>query len=150
MPETFSAKIFPPDTRFVSERTIKLGDNVSIGTQSCIEHHVDIAKGVRIHSQVFVPEYTKLEEGAWLGPNTVLTNAKYPRSANVKDKLAGPIVQQNAIIGANSTLLPGVVVGKDALVGSASLVSKDIPAGEVHYGNPAKGAKNKNEIEDYQ
>src|SRR5262245_56618255 len=53
----------------------KIGDNVSIGTLSVIEHHVTISNNVRIHTQAFVPEFSVLEEGCWLGPNVVLTNA---------------------------------------------------------------------------
>ena len=55
-----------------------IGNNVSIGSLSCIEHHIKIEDGVRIHSQVFVPEYSVLKMNCWLGPNVVLTNAKYP------------------------------------------------------------------------
>ena len=56
----------------------RIGDNVSVGTLSVIEHHVEIGDSVRIHTQAFIPEYSVLEEGCWIGPNVVLTNAKYP------------------------------------------------------------------------
>ena len=116
----------------------RIGDNVSIGTLSVIEHHVEIANGVRIHTQVFIPEYSVLEEGCWIGPNVVFTNAKYPLSPGVKDQLAGPIIRRGAKIGANSTLLPGVVIGENALVGAGSVVVRDVPAGAVVVGNPAR------------
>ena len=58
----------------------EIGDDVSIGSGSNVEHHVRIGKGVRLHSNVFVPELSVLEDGCWLGPNVVLTNAKYPAS----------------------------------------------------------------------
>ncbi len=64
----------------------RIGDNVSVGTLSVIEHHVEIADNVRIHTQVFMPEFSVLEEGCWIGPNVVLTNAKYPLSPGVKDR----------------------------------------------------------------
>ena len=115
-----------------------IGDNVSIGTLSVIEHHVKISNGVRIHTQVFIPEYSELKDSAWIGPNVVFTNAKYPRSPNVKNELSGPIVEANAKIGANSTLLPGVNVGENSLIGAGSLVSKDVAANSVVAGNPAK------------
>jgi acetyltransferase-like isoleucine patch superfamily enzyme len=124
----------------------EIGDNVSIGTLSVIEHHVKIGDGVRIHSQVFVPEYTILEEGAWLGPNVVLTNAKYPLSPDVKETLEGPIIKNGAKIGANATLMPGIVVGENALVGAGSVVVKDVPAGAVVIGNPARGIKMVSEL----
>jgi acetyltransferase-like isoleucine patch superfamily enzyme len=114
----------------------QIGDDVSIGTLSVIEHHVVIGNRVRIHTQAFV-EYSVLEEGCWIGPNVVLTNAKYPLSPGVKDSLAGPIIRRGAKIGANATILPGVVVGEYALVGAGAVVTRDVPAGAVVVGNPA-------------
>jgi acetyltransferase-like isoleucine patch superfamily enzyme len=116
----------------------RIGDNVSVGTLSVIEHHVEIANNVRIHTQVFIPEFSVLEEGCWIGPNVVFTNAKYPLSPGVKDQLAGPVIKKGAKIGANVTLLPGVVVGENALVGAGSVVVADVPAGAVVVGNPAR------------
>ena len=124
----------------------QIGNNVSIGTLSVIEHHVQIADGVRIHTQVFVPEFSVLEEGCWLGPNVVLTNAKYPLSPGVKDQLAGPVIRRGAKIGANATILPGIVVGENALVGAGSVVTKDVPAGAVVVGNPARMIRNISEL----
>jgi acetyltransferase-like isoleucine patch superfamily enzyme len=116
----------------------RIGDNVSIGTLSVVEHHVEIADNVRIHTQVFIPEFSVLEEGCWIGPNVVFTNAKYPLSPGVKDQLAGPVIKRGAKIGANSTLLPGVVIGENALVGAGSVVVDDVPPGAVVVGNPAR------------
>jgi len=116
----------------------RIGDNVSIGTLSVVEHHVEIGDGVRIHTQVFIPEFSVLEEGCWIGPNVVLTNAKYPLSPGVKDRLAGPIIRKGAIIGANATLLPGVIVGERALVGAGAVVVRDVEPGAVVAGNPAR------------
>ena len=115
-----------------------IGDNVSIGTLSVIEHHVKIGNNVRIHSQVFIPEYSVLEDNTFLGPNVVLTNAKYPFSPGAKHNLKGPIIKQKAKIGANSTILPGVVIGRNALVGAGSVVTRDVPDNGVVVGNPAR------------
>ena len=116
----------------------RIGNNVSIGTLSVIEHHVEIADNVRIHTQVFIPEFSVLEEGCWIGPNVVFTNAKYPQSPGVKDRLAGPRIRTGAKIGANATLLPGVVIGENALVGAGAVVVHDVPPGAVVVGNPAR------------
>jgi acetyltransferase-like isoleucine patch superfamily enzyme len=116
----------------------EIGDNVSIGTLSVIEHHVKIGNGVRMHSQVFVPEFTVIEDEAWLGPNVVITNAKYPLSTGVKETLAGPVIKKCAKIGANATVLPGVVIGVNSLVGAGSVVTKDVPDNAVVAGNPAR------------
>ncbi|MBF0495150.1 MAG: transferase [Deltaproteobacteria bacterium] len=118
-----------------------IGDNVSIGTLSVVEHHVSIGTGARIHTQVFIPEYTVLEDEAWLGPNVVVTNARYPRSPNVKAELKGALIKKNAIVGANVTLLPGVIIGERALVGAGSVVVGDVDDYAVYVGNPAKFIK---------
>jgi acetyltransferase-like isoleucine patch superfamily enzyme len=120
----------------------RIRNNVSIGSNSVVEHHVCIGNNVRMHSNVFVPEYSILEDGCWLGPNVVLTNAKYPRSPNAKKNLKGAVIRKNAIIGANSTLLPGVEIGENSLVGAGSVVTRDVPPGKVVSGNPATVIKN--------
>lgn len=119
----------------------EIGNNVSVGTLSVIEHHVMIGHDVRIHSQVFIPEYSILEDDVWLGPNVVLTNAKYPQSPRVKETLKGPTIKKGAKIGANVTILPGIVVGENALVGAGSVVTRDVPDGAVVVGNPARTIK---------
>ncbi len=116
----------------------EIGDRVSVGTGSVVEHHVKIGDGVRIHSQAFIPEFTILEEGCWIGPNVVITNARYPLAPGVKENLEGVTVRAGAKIGANSTLLPGLEIGKDALVGAGSVVTRDVGPGTVVAGNPAK------------
>ena len=116
----------------------RIGDNVSVGTLSVIEHHVEIGNNVRIHSQAFIPEFSVLEDDVWIGPNVVLTNAKYPLSRGVKESLQGPRIKRGAKIGANATLLPGVVIGDNALVGAGAVVVQNVPAGAVVAGNPAR------------
>jgi len=116
----------------------KIGDNVSIGSHSNIEHHIIIEDGVRIHSNCFIPEFSVLKKNCWLGPNVVLTNAKYPKSINVKSELLGPTIGEFAKIGANSTILPGIKIGKHALIGAGSLVVKDVPDYAIIAGNPGK------------
>jgi acetyltransferase-like isoleucine patch superfamily enzyme len=115
-----------------------IGDDVSIGTLSVVEHHVEIGDGVRIHTQAFVPEYSVLEAGAWIGPNVVLTNSRYPLAPDAKQMLQGPRVCAGAMIGANATLLPGVVIGAHALIGAGSVVTRDVEPRTIGAGNPAR------------
>lgn len=124
----------------------EIGDDVSIGTLSVVEHHVKIGNRVRIHTQAFIPEYTILEDESWIGPNVVITNAKYPKSPNAKNELKGAYVKKYAIIGANSTILPGVVIGERSLVGAGSVVTKDVANETVVAGNPAVVIKNINDL----
>lgn len=127
-----------------------IGDDVSIGTHSIVEHHVEIGDRVRVHSNAFIPEYSVIEEGAWIGPSVTFTNARYPLARDAKASLRGPIVRRGAKIGANATLLPGVVIGRDALVGAGSVVVRDVPDGAVVVGNPARVVRQVTDIEEYR
>lgn len=115
-----------------------IGDNVSVGTKTVIEFGTKIGNNVRIHSQAFIPEYSELHDNCWIGPNVVLTNAKYPKSIRSKEFLESVVIEENAKIGANATILPGVKIGKNALVGAGSVVTKDVPPNKIVAGNPAK------------
>jgi acetyltransferase-like isoleucine patch superfamily enzyme len=114
-----------------------IGDNVSIGTHSVVEHHVTIGDNVRLHTRVFVPEYSVLEDDCWLGPGVMITNARYPRSQNVKETLKGAHIERGALVGASAVLLPGIRIGARALVGAGAVVTSDVPPGAVVVGNPA-------------
>jgi len=127
----------------------EIGDHVSVGTHSIIEHHVRIGNHVRIHSNAFIPEYSVLEEGAWVGPHVVFTNALYPLSPDAKRNLEGPHLLSGAKIGANATLLPGVVIGRHALVGAGAVVVCDVPDGKVVVGNPARVVKDITDLSAY-
>jgi acetyltransferase-like isoleucine patch superfamily enzyme len=116
----------------------KIGNNVSIGTMTVVEHHIIIEDNVRIHSAAFIPEFTTLKNGSWVGPHVVMTNAKVPMSLDAKKNLKGPTLNSGAIIGANSTLSPGITIGEGALIGSGSNVSQDVSAKSVVYGTKAE------------
>jgi acetyltransferase-like isoleucine patch superfamily enzyme len=128
----------------------EIGDDVSLGSHSVVEHHVQIRDGVRIHTGAFVPEYSVLEEGSWVGPHAVFTNALYPLAADAKKVLRGPHLLAGAKIGANATLLPGVVIGVNSLVGAGSVVVRDVPNGVVVAGNPARLVRAIDDIDEYR
>ncbi len=126
-----------------------VGNDVGIGSRSIIEHRVTIGDRVRIHSAAFIPEFTVLEEECWIGPCVVITNAKYPANRHTKANLQGPVVKRGARIGANATLLPGVVIGEYALVGAGAVVTRDVPPHGVVMGNPARLTKRLSDLSAY-
>lgn len=128
----------------------RIGDQVSIGSHAVVEHHVTIGNHVRLHSNVFVPEFSVLEDDCWLGPNVVVTNARYPRSRKVKEHLRGVTIRRGAKVGANATLLPGITIGTNALVGAGAVVTHDVPDGVVVAGNPARVIERVEDIEEYK
>jgi len=123
-----------------------IGNNVSVGTKSDVQHHVTIEDDVGIHTLAFIPEFSVLKKGCWIGPNVIMTNAPFPRSSLAKENLKGATVEEDAKVGANATLLPGVTIGKNALVGAGAVVTKDVPAETVVVGNPAKQVKKVSEL----
>ena len=125
-----------------------IGDDCSIGSGSVVEFDVKIEDGVRLHSQCFVPEHSVLEAGCWLGPRVVITNARYPASRRTKQSLEPVRVGRNAKVGANVTLLPGIVLGDGCLIGAGSVVTHDVDAGSVVIGNPARPAGRVTDLRD--
>jgi len=127
-----------------------IGNNVSIGSGTDVEYEIKIEDEVRIHSQAFIPEYSILRKGCWIGPNVVLTNAKYPVSEGVKSRLNGPELKENVKVGANSTILPAVTIGKNTLIGAGSVVTKDVAENIIVAGNPAKKINDIDVVEYYK
>lgn len=126
---------------FIRENNI-IENEVRVGTFSAIEHHVHIENMVHIHSRVFIPEFTVLEKGCWIGPGVVLTNTPHPLCPRAKECLRrGCRVKKFAKIGANATLLPHISIGEFSVVGAGSVVTEDVPAKKVAIGNPAKIVK---------
>ena len=116
----------------------QIGDRVSVGTHSVIEHHVILKDGVRIHTGAFIPEFSMVEEEVWIGPHVVFTNVKYPHSLHAKANMKGPTIRPYAKIGANATLLPGVHIGAGALIGAGAVVVVDVAEDTIVVGNPAR------------
>jgi len=79
-----------------------------------------------------------VEDNVFIGPNVTFTNDKYPRSKVYPDKFLKTIIKKWASIGANATILSGITIGENAMIGAGSVVTKDVPAGELWFGNPAK------------
>lgn len=123
-----------------------IGNNVKIGTHSIVEHSNNIGDNVNIHSNVFICEFTKIENNCFVGPSVCFLNAPHPQGNRIKEYLKGPTLKKGCKIGANSTLLPGVVIGEMSLVGAGSVVTKNVQQGEVVTGNPARLRKKINQL----
>ena len=117
----------------IREKT-KIGKNCKIGTGTIIDGETEIGDNVSIQSNVYIPRKAKIEDNVFLGPCCVLTNDKKPPQPN----LEGPIIKRGATVGANATILPGIEIGENAMVGAGAVVTKDVPAGDVVMGVPAK------------
>ncbi len=115
-----------------------IGHDVRVGTQSIIENNNRIGNHVRIHSRAFIPQNCTIEDEVWIGPNAVLTNDPHPPCAKC---MRGPELKRGSKIGANSTLLPFVVIGERALVGAGAVVVEDVPPESVVAGVPARVLK---------
>ena len=118
-----------------------IGDGVSIGTNAVLEFGNRIGDRVRIHTGCFL-ELVTVEDDVFIGPNVVFTDDPHPMNCpRYQECRGGATVRRLARIGANSTILPGVEIGADALVGAGSVVVHDVPPGMVVAGNPARVIK---------
>jgi len=118
-----------------------LGDDVSVGTNAVLELGNRIGNRVRIHSGCFL-EMVTIEDDVFVGPNVVFTDDPHPMGCpRYQECKGGVVVRRLARIGANCTILPGIEIGENALVGAGSVVVQDVPAGMVVVGNPARVIK---------
>jgi UDP-N-acetyl-D-mannosaminuronic acid dehydrogenase len=113
----------------------EIGDNVLIGTKTVLDGNCKIGNNVSLQTSAYITAYTVIEDDVFIGPRVVTTNDKY---MHYGAKLIGPTIKKGARIGANATILPGVVIGEGAVVGSGAVVTKDVPAGATVVGNPAR------------
>ena len=79
-----------------------------------------------------------IEDDVFIGPNATFTNDKFPRSKDYPDQFERTIVKKGASIGANSTILSGLVIGNNAMIGAGAVVTKDVPDNAIVIGNPGK------------
>jgi UDP-2-acetamido-3-amino-2,3-dideoxy-glucuronate N-acetyltransferase len=114
-----------------------IGKNCNINCHTFIENDVVIGDNVTVKSGTYIWDSIRIANDVFIGPNVVFTNDLRPRS---KQRVAYPvtIIEQGASIGANTTVLAGVTIGKYAMTGIASVVTRNIPAYALVYGNPAR------------
>lgn len=117
-----------------------IGDNVAIWHGTTISPGNIIGDGCHIHAGSFL-ELVTLGKSVFVGPGVIFTDDPHPVNPSPRIHFGGAKVEDEVVIGANVTILPHVRIGKHAVVGAGSVVTKDIPAGEVWVGNPARFLK---------
>lgn len=120
----------------------KIGENCNICSHCFIENEAVIGNNVTIKNGVQIWDGITIEDNVQIGANVSFTNDKYPRAKNPNWVLEKTTIKRGASIGAGSTILCGVTIGENAMVGIGSVVTHDVPAGEVWVGNPAHFLKN--------
>ena len=116
----------------------RIGDDVSIWSNAVIDYGCRIGDRVKIHCNCYVAQYTELEDDVFLAPGVTIANDLYPGDERSARLMAGPKIGAGAQIGVNVTVLPFVRIGAGSLIGAGSVVTRDVPAGVVAFGNPAE------------
>ena len=140
---------------FVNLYGCSIDDNTKIGTFVEIQKNAFIGKNCKISSHTFICEGVHIEDNVFIGHNVTFINDKYPRSTNQDGSLQTEAdwqciethIKKNASIGSSVTILCGLTIGENAVVGAGSVVTKDVPQSAVVAGNPARIIRMINEKE---
>ena len=115
-----------------------IGKNCNLNCHVFVENDVVIGNNVTIKAGVQLWDGLRIDDDVFVGPNVTFTNDLIPRSKQYPDSYQQTIIKKGASIGANSTIIAGIEIGKYAMIGAGSLVTKNIPPYTLWYGNPAK------------
>lgn len=115
-----------------------IGAGCKLGQNVFIDNNVKIGNGVKIQNNVSVYNGLNIEDDVFIGPSVVFTNVINPRSfIERKNEFKPTLVKKGATIGANATILCGIIIGEYAMIGAGAVVTKDVPANALMLGNPA-------------
>ena len=131
---------------FVNAYGCSIDDNSKVGAFVEIQKGASIGKNCKISSHTFICEGVHIEDNCFIGHGVMFTNDLFPRATNPDGsqqseadwKLIETFVKKGASIGSNATILCGITIGENALVGAGAVVTKDVPANAIVAGNPAK------------
>ena len=115
-----------------------IGENCNICAHTLIENDVVIGNDVTIKSGVFIWDGITVANKVFIGPCATFTNDKLPRSKMYPNEFSRTLIQEGASIGANATILPGITIGRYAMIGAGAVVTKDVPDFAMVVGNPAR------------
>lgn len=118
-------------------KNAKIGSNCNINAQVLIENDVIVGNNVTVKSGVQIWDGITLEDNVFVGPNVTFTNDFLPRSKQYPKEFLKTTIEKSASIGANSTIVGGIIIGEYAMIGAGSVVTKNVKAQELWYGNPA-------------
>ena len=131
---------------FVNLYGCEIGDNTRIGTFVEVQKGVKIGKNCKIQSHTFICEGVTIEDNVFISHNVTFINDRFPRATTADGRLQTEadwaciptVVKRGASIGSSATLLCGITVGENAIIGAGSVVTKDVPPNAVVVGNPAR------------
>lgn len=137
---------------FVNLYGCTIGDNTKIGTFVEIQKNAFIGKNCKVSSHTFICEGVNIEDDVFIGHNVTFINDKYPRSTNIDGgmqteedwNVIETFVKKGASIGSSSTIMCGVTIGENAIIGAGAVVTKDVPPNTIAAGVPAKVIKKLN------
>ncbi len=115
-----------------------IGENCNINDHTFIENDVVLGDNVTVKSGVYIWDGITVEDNVFIGPNVTFTNDLKPRSKQYPDAFLKTKIEDWASIGANATIIAGHTIGKYAMIGAGSVVTKDIPNNTLWFGNPAQ------------
>jgi UDP-2-acetamido-3-amino-2,3-dideoxy-glucuronate N-acetyltransferase len=119
-------------------KNAKIGSNCNVNCHTFIENDVVVGNNVTIKSGVFLWDGIRIEDNVFIGPNATFINDIYPRSKQYPESFKQTVIKKGASIGANATIMGGITIGENAIIGAGSMVLKDIPANTIWAGNPAR------------
>ena len=116
----------------------QIGSECNICEQVFIEGNVTVGDRVTVKCGVQLWDGINIEDDVFIGPNATFTNDRFPRSKDYPDIYEKTVVKKGASIGANSTILSGLIIGNNAMIGAGAVVTKNVPNNAIVIGNPAK------------
>jgi acetyltransferase-like isoleucine patch superfamily enzyme len=122
---------------FIREHTV-LGARCLVGTDTVIDGRVQAGDDVILQGGVYIPTHVVIGDRVFIGPRAVLTNDRYPLRRRDAYAPQGPVIEDDVTIGANATVLPGLKIGRGAMVAAGAVVTIDVPEWSLAVGVPAR------------